>query len=90
VVQFHDLAGDVGFQCAVVVRKIGQFVGGHSSPLIRCADQEIKLTLMLRPGIVDVGNRPQLRSCGSKLISLAVFDWAREPPAALSRASAAA
>jgi hypothetical protein len=34
VMQFHDLAGDVGFQGAVVVRKIGQFVGGHSSPLV--------------------------------------------------------
>jgi hypothetical protein len=32
-VQLHDLAGDVGLQCGVVVRKIGEFVGSHCGPL---------------------------------------------------------
>jgi hypothetical protein len=33
VMQFHDLAGDVRCEGAIVVRKIGQFVGSHCSPL---------------------------------------------------------
>jgi hypothetical protein len=32
VVQLHDLARDMGLQCAIVVGQIGQYVGSHSSP----------------------------------------------------------
>src|SRR5687767_15710575 len=53
VMQFHDLAGDVGCQCAVVVGKIRQFVGSHCSPL-GSFGSGVKLTLMLRPPIVEL------------------------------------
>jgi hypothetical protein len=73
MVEFHDLARDVGFQCAVVVRKIGKRVGRHLANL--SVGGPSSRTPILQPQPELRARLPELLICPRPVIAVAPTRW---------------